>query len=230
MFSYYGGKSKIIKHYPKPLFQTIIEPFAGSARYALEFGQDKEVWLNDKYDVIYKIWKYLVNATPEQINSLPNLKKGDDLRNFNLSEEERYLLGFSVGNGRAVPSHTVTSFGDKTSYPKEDSRWRPNSTWTLTKNRILKNLQLIKNWKITNLDYRDMENVEGTYFIDPPYENGGNLYVENKINFQELASWCKARKGQIIVCENTKASWLPFRPLIEMRGQKHTTIEAIYTK
>ena len=230
MFSYYGGKSKIIKHYPKPLFQTIIEPFAGSARYALEFGQDKEVWLNDKYDVIYKIWKYLVNATPEQINSLPNLKKGDDLRNFNLSEEERYLLGFSVGNGRAVPSHTVTSFGDKTSYPKEDSRWRPNSTWTLTKNRILKNLQLIKNWKITNLDYREMENVKGTYFIDPPYENGGNLYVENKINFQELANWCKTRKGQIIVCENTKASWLPFRPLIEMRGQKHTTIEAIYTK
>ena len=140
-----------------------------------------------------------------------------------------YLLGFSVGNGRATPSYTVTSFGDKTSYPKTDSRWRPNSTWTLTKNRILKNLDLIKNWKITNLDYRELPDIEATFFIDAPYQYGGSLYKENNINFQELGEWCKSRKGQVIVCENTKADWLPFKPLVEMRGQKHTTTEAIWT-
>jgi site-specific DNA-adenine methylase len=229
MFSYYGGKSKIIKYYPIPKYNTIIEPFAGSARYALEFGKGKDIWLNDKYDVVYKIWKYLINSNPEQINNLPNIKKGDDIRKFNLPEEERYLLGFSVGNGRASPSYTVTSFGDQTSYPKTDSRWRPNSTWTLTKNRILKNLDLIKNWKITNLDYLDLPNIEATWYIDAPYQFGGDLYPENKINFQELAEWCKSRKGQIIVCENSKANWLPFKNLKEMSGQKHRTMESIYT-
>ncbi len=37
MFSYYGSKSKIVKHYPPPEYDTIIEPFAGSARYALMY-------------------------------------------------------------------------------------------------------------------------------------------------------------------------------------------------
>lgn len=228
-FSYYGGKSKVINHYPEPRYDTIIEPFAGSARYALKHGLNRDVWLNDKYDVIYKLWKYLINTNKEQIENLPNIKKGDDIRNFNLSEEEKYLLGFSVGNGRAQPSWTVTSFGDKTSYPKTDSRWRPNSTWTLTKNRILNNLDLIKNWKITNLDYRELPDIEGTWYIDSPYQFGGDLYVENNINFEELAEWCKSRKGQVIVCENSKANWLPFRPLAQLHGQKHKTLEMIWT-
>lgn len=229
MFSYYGGKSKIVKLYPKPTHNLIIEPFAGSARYALEFGKDKDVWLNDKYDAIFKLWKYLTTCSREQIEKLPNIKKGDNLKSFNLNEDELILLGFSVGNGLARPSFTVTDFGDKTSYPKTDPRWRPNSTWTLTKNRILKNLELVKNWKITNLDYKDIPNIEATYFIDPPYQFGGNFYIENKIDYQELSEWCLSRKGQVIVCENSKANWLPFTPLTEMRGQKHKTIESIFT-
>lgn len=229
MFSYYGGKSKIIHHYPEPKFSTIIEPFAGSARYALRFGKDRKVILNDKYEIIYKIWKYLVNTSEEQIRNLPNIKKGDDIRNLNLTEEERYLIGFSVGNGRAQPSHKVTSFGDKTSYPKTDSRWRPNSTWTLTKNRILENLNLIKGWEILNKNYTELDNIEATWFIDPPYKFGGSLYVENKIDYNELTEWCLSRKGQIIVCENSKADWLPFKFLTEMSGQKHRTTEVIYT-
>lgn len=32
MFSYYGAKTKIVDYYPKPLFDKIVEPFAGSAR------------------------------------------------------------------------------------------------------------------------------------------------------------------------------------------------------
>jgi site-specific DNA-adenine methylase len=35
MFSYYGSKSKIVKYYPCPAHDKIIEPFAGSARYSL---------------------------------------------------------------------------------------------------------------------------------------------------------------------------------------------------
>ena len=229
MFSYYGGKSKIIHKYQEAKYPLIIEPFAGSACYSLRFGQNKNVWLNDKYDIIYKVWQYLINADRKRIEELPHLKKGDDIRNFNLSQEELYLVGFCVGNGRSSPGYKVTAFGDKTHYPKEDSRWRPNSTWTLTRNRILKYLDMIKNWKITNIDYKDLPDIEATWYIDPPYQFGGDLYVENKINYQELAEWCKSRKGLVIVCENSKADWLPFKFLTEMSGSKHRTTEVIWT-
>lgn len=229
MFSYYGGKSKIINHYPEPKFNKIIEPFAGSARYALKWGLGREVHLNDKYDVVYKIWNYLKNVTEDEINSLPNLKLGDDLRNLGLTEEQYLLMSFCIATGRAQPAFTVTAFGDKTSYPKDDPRWRPNSTWTLTKKRILNNLNLIKDWKITNQNYLDLENEEAVWYCDPPYKFGGDLYVENQIDYNQLRDWCLSRKGQVIVCENSKADWLPFKPLVQLCGQKHKTLEVIYT-
>ena len=55
--------------------------------------------------------------------------------------------------------------------------------------------------------------------------------MNNKnIDYNDLAEWCKSRNGQIIVCENTKADWLDFKPLAELKGQLHTTMEAIWYK
>jgi len=68
MFSYYGSKSRIVDVYPPPKFDKVIEPFAGSARYALKYWQ-KEVLLVDKYDVITDIWTYLINATEKDIEA-----------------------------------------------------------------------------------------------------------------------------------------------------------------
>lgn len=229
MFSYYGGKSKVIYYYPKPKFNLIFEPFAGSACYSYNYGLNKEVWLNDSYDVIYKVWKYILNATPEQINKLPDIKRGDDIRKLNLTEEERYLLGFCCSNGVSRPTNIVTTYADKTAFPKDHPSWRPSTTWQLTRRRILDKLPAIKNWKITNLDYKELPDIEATWIIDSPYQFGGQYYIKNEINYEELADWCKSRKGQVIVSENTKANWLPFRPLKEMRGQKYKTVEAIWT-
>jgi 16S rRNA G966 N2-methylase RsmD len=75
-------------------------------------------------------------------------------------------------------------------------------------------------------------NDEATWFIDPPYEFGGHRYQHsnNNINFIELSEWCKSRNGQAIVCENTKAKWLPFKPVIKFTGtQKNVTVEAIWS-
>ena len=61
-------KSRIVDVYPPPKFDKVIEPFAGSARYALKYWQ-KEVLLVDKYDVITDIWTYLINATEKDIEA-----------------------------------------------------------------------------------------------------------------------------------------------------------------
>ena len=74
-----------------------------------------------------------------------------------------------------------------------------------------------------------MKNTEATWFIDPPYQFGGHAYVENKINFNHLSNWCKTREGQVIVCENTKADWLPFKPMINNKGTHKITTEAIWS-
>jgi len=41
MFSYYGSKKKIVKYYPEPVHDVIIEPFAGAAWYSLEYPIEK---------------------------------------------------------------------------------------------------------------------------------------------------------------------------------------------
>ena len=59
----------------------------------------------------------------------------------------------------------------------------------------------------------------------------GHAYVKSNrhINFLELGQWCRDRQGQIIVCENTSADWMDFKPLIAQRGSMATTTEAIWT-
>ena len=32
------------------------------------------------------------------------------------------------------------------------------------------------------------------------------------MDYGQLSSWCKNRKGQVIVCEQEGAEWLSFRP------------------
>ncbi len=58
--------------------------------------------------------------------------------------------------------------------------------------------------------------MKATWFVDPPYQNMGKLYKENKIDYQELGTYCRERLGQVMVCENEGADWLPFEKLTEI--------------
>ena len=91
MWSYYGSKSKIINLYPPPKYGNIIEPFAGTARYALKFF-DHDVLLVDKYEIVVEIWHYLQQASPNDVLGLPITKRGDEIENYNLSRVEKNLL------------------------------------------------------------------------------------------------------------------------------------------
>lgn len=217
MFSYYGSKSKVVHLYPKPKHDKIIEPFAGSARYSLKYF-DRDVLLVDKYEVIVKIWKWLQKATPQDVLKLPSLKVGDTINRDDFDcIEQAWLMGFIVQQGVNAPRLTVSSFA-------EDAIERQ-------KKSIANNLFKIKHWKIELGSYEDISNQEATWFIDPPYQFGGEYYwTGNKhINYPALADWCKSREGHVIVCENTKADWMPFYSMREMNGAIHTTTEAIWS-
>ena len=217
MFSYYGSKSKIVDYYPPPKHSKIIEPFAGSARYALKY-YDREVLLVDKYETIIKLWKWLQKCEPKDILGLPKLKKGDDIRNISgLCEEEIILLGYGAQAGVAKHGNTVTEAGTRVMK-------------TMFKN-VASQLHKIKHWEIRQGCYTEIENETATWFIDPPYQFGGHEYkCSNKqIDFGKLAEWCEDRNGQAIVCENTKADWLPFKPMVDMQGAMFKTTEAIWS-
>lgn len=222
MWSYYGRKSKIVKYYPKPKYNLIIEPFAGTAVYSLyQKNWEKQVILIDKYKDIIDIWKYLIQAKEKDIMNLPSIKKGDDIRKFTqLIKEERMLMGFWINRGSNAPKNIVTEWASKGGY------------WEKKKKEMATNLHKIRHWKIFYNEYINIPNKEATWFIDPPYQFGGELYIESNknINYQSLANYCKTRKGQIIVCENSKANWLDFKPLIELQGQSHKTMESIWYK
>ena len=217
MWSYYGTKKKIAKYYPLPQKDIIIEPFCGAAQYSL-YGDNwkKKVYLVDKYKVITDIWDYLINVSEKDILSLPDMNEGDNVDNHDqLLIVEKELIGFCINGGSAQPKKTVKKF----------------NSWNSTKINIAKNLYKIRHWKVKYDDYHNINNVDATWYIDPPYQYGGQWYrLSNKnIDYVELADWCKSRKGQIIVCENTKANWLDFKPLVELKGQLHKTTEAIWT-
>jgi hypothetical protein len=167
---------------------------------------------------IINLWLFLQKCSPKDIKSLPILKVGEDIRNIkSLCLEQRMLLGFYAQAGAAHPGNRVSEMGSR-------------NMVTMKKN-LLNNIPKIKDWKIINCDYKDISNQEATWFIDPPYQFGGHSYKfsNNKIDYAALFSWCSSRRGQTIVCENTKATWLPVTPLKRIQGAANTnTFEGVY--
>src|SRR5690606_37766424 len=88
MFSYYGSKSKLVHLYPEPRYDHIIEPFAGSARYALRYC-DRQVTLVDACPKICAIWRWLINASIDDVSALPELPQGADLRDYDFPDPVR---------------------------------------------------------------------------------------------------------------------------------------------
>lgn len=221
MWGYYGSKSKIIDKYPAPTTDTIVEPFAGTAQYGLKYF-DREVILVEKYDVIARLWRWLQTCSKKDILDLPRLKCGQSIDDYQWDcDEAKWLVGFIITGAPTQPKKTA-------------SKWktviRPN-TQNYKLELIANNLDRIRHWKVIEGDYTQAPDIRATWFVDPPYQNGGQYYRHSNknISYEKLASWCLERKGQLIVCENSKATWLPFKHLTHMRGIKFKTTECVYT-
>lgn len=213
-FGYYGGKWRdALKHYPEPQHDTIVEPFAGSAGYSLRYASRKII-LCEIDPVLAEVWRYLIAVEPSEIRAIPDVPVDgtvDDLKK--ITQEAKWLVGLWLNRGIAQPRVSP-------------SKWmrdgiRPGSFWgKRVRETIASQVEAIRHWQVFNKSYEECPFAEqATWFIDPPYEKAGQYYRfgSKQIDYEALATWSRARRGQVIVCENEGATWLPFRKLADVK-------------
>ena len=196
------------------MFDTIIEPFAGAAGYALRHHQ-KKVILVERDPILAGTWGYLIRVSPEEILALPDLMPGQDTSDLNLPQEAKWLIGWWLNKGANAPRRTPSSW--------MRGGTRDSSYWGgAVRHRIAGQLGLIRHWQVIEGDYSLAPDIEATWFIDPPYQNAGKYYRygSGQLDFNVLGAWCRGRQGQVMVCENEGAFWLPFLPFRVSRSNQ----------
>jgi hypothetical protein len=223
-FSYYGSKWRLAPRYPKPVHDTIIEPFAGSACYSLTYP-DRRVRLFDKSEHIVGTWRYLIGASESEIRALPDIAPETLIDDLPIPQEAKWLIGWWANIAATSPRKRASA------WTRREGQSSTNAWGTGVRERIASQLHAIRHWTITQGDYRDAGDVEATWFIDPPYQGrAGKRYVHGSdaIDYADLGAWCKSRPGQVIVCENVGADWLPFAPWRQTKGARWQSREAIW--
>jgi hypothetical protein len=215
-FSYYGGKFRAAPRYPKPAFPHIVEPFAGSAGYALRYPHLR-VTLVDKSPVIAEVWRYLIDVPEAEIRALPVLPPDGHLDDYpRLPLGAQYLIGFWLNRGTTRPERKPSAWhrGFQATGERPLSRWSEQA-----KARIASQLHRIRHWTVVEGSYQDGPAGPATRFVDPPYNNkAGKRYPVRGLDFDALGMWCRAQEGQTIVCEQEGADWLPFRPFATLKA------------
>jgi hypothetical protein len=212
-FKHFGSKARLAKELPPPRFKTIIEPFAGSAAYAVQHATPAhDVLLFDTDERVCIVWDYLIHASAADIMRLPvdHFLAGGDIRDLNLPRAEylliqRWLSISGSHNYKLAPSLLDRSV-------QSDARM-----WSeMVRARISRQVGQIKHWKIKQEPYDCAPDIEAHWHVDPPYQGNAHGFQEYKCkapDFEKLGTWCRSRRGDITVHEQHGATWLPFQTL-----------------
>ncbi len=225
-FTYFGGKYRLAPRYPKPEHKWLIEPFAGSAGYALRHPE-RRVLLIERSPAIAGIWRYLTRVSAAEVRRLPLLEPGQSVDSLDIPEEARWLLGMWVNSGSAQPKKTMGNWRGSLPRHIRMCRWSPH-----VRERIAIQLDAIRHWVIREGSYTDAPDIEASWFVDPPYIGMGRHYPHGSrgVDYAALGAWCRSRPGQVIVCENTGADWLPFEHFHDAKAKTGISKEAIWTR
>jgi hypothetical protein len=217
-FSFYGAKWRTARRYPAPTHSTIVEPFAGSAGYAGNYS-DRQVVLVDADETIAGLWSYLINVSAAEIRALPDrVEHTDDVVG---PQEARSLIGFWLNKGAERPRHRPSA------WMRRDPR--PGICWGAeVRDRIAEQVEHIRHWRVLHGDYTAAPDVTATWLIDPPYVDKGRRYRRRVTDHGALGMWCRERSGQVIVCEQDGATWLPFAHLADAKSTRGTSREVVW--
>lgn len=197
---YPGGKSKATKTlapwYPDN-FKEYREPFIGGGSVAFYITQaypNVPVWINDLYVPLYNFWIQLRdngNELSERLKEIKNrvsdfaTQDERDSSHRELFDKLRVDINTQEGLERAVSFFILNkcSFSGLT----ENSTFSPTasrSNFSFVGIEKLKEYsKLMKNWKITNIDYSEVINASGEdvfVFLDPPYDIKDFLYGKDR--------------------------------------------------
>lgn len=215
-FTYYGGKKGSAHRYPPPAYSTIVEPFAGSAGYALKWATPStRVILVERDPMLCDVWRHLL---------------ADDAAQW-LADTPAHVV-----EGETAPPIVMLTTGH--AYRGRVTQ-RIARDWSSARRRLIAAVPRIRGWELIEGDYTDAPDVRATWFVDPPYARkpdgrdpgGAYRYDGSAIDYATLGEWCRARRGQVIVCEQEGATWLPFRPLFVQHAQSgQPRVEVVWTR
>lgn len=229
-FSFYGGKWRAALRYPQPEYGVIVEPFAGSAGYSVRHAA-RSVRLYDLDEKIIATWRYLIGASEREIRALPLMAAGEHVSDLPVSQEARWLIGWWLNKGMTAPCLTPGRWMREAMPGRLDTYWGAG-----VRDRLATQVAGIRHWQAEVSSYADIPDGAATWFIDPPYQGAPGIrytHSNRRIDYQALGDWCRARAGQVMVCENVGADWLPFQPFMMAKataghGRTRVSHEAIW--
>lgn len=212
-FSYYGAKWRQAALLPVPTHDTIVEPFAGSAGYATRYGAGRRVVLVERDPVVASVWRWLLAARPADVLALPDVPDGGTVADLGLEPGAAALVGFWINKGTASPCVRPSAW--MRSEPGSAQFWGAD-----VRQRIAAQLPGIAAWALIEGDYSDAPPIVATWHVDPPYQQAGRhyRYGSARLDYAALGAWCRTLRGQVMVCENAGADWLPFEPFAAMKA------------
>lgn len=236
LFPYYGSCHSMAPKYPRPRYNRVIEPFAGSSCYSLHHWQ-RDVVLVERDPVIAELWRYLLRVSPAEVLALPDLEPEQSTDDLEVEPAARSLIGLWANQGNSYPCKKKSSWAAVVDARRRQQRL----TWDArARARIARQLEAIRHWTIVEGDYAEATDHRGssapwleraTWFIDPPYigRPGSHYrYGSKGIDYTELAAWARTLEGQVMVREQFGATWLPFEGLGTVHGQRGKSTEVAW--
>ena len=235
-----GGKSRALKkleiHNPKNM-DNIIEirdAFLGGGSYPLYLSQiypEKSIWVNDIYEPLYNWWIQLRDNCEEMKTKILELKKNNEdidkckelfihskvvINDMNYSKIDRAVAFYILNK---------CSFSGLT----ENSSFSKLASVSNFKISIIDSLDfyssIIQNWKITNIDYKELMKGDGHVFLylDPPYDIKSNVYgkkgdLHKIFNHEDFKEECLKCKCRLLVSYN-----------LEINGLSNGSFDLTYT-
>lgn len=210
---YPGGKSRAVKKILQfiPSYAEFREPLVGGASVFISLKQaypTKKYWINDLNNDLYHFWLNLRDNPTRLIRGIENIKNnykgGRGLHKMYIRENGKSSLEkairFFVLN-RITFSGTIEAGGY--SQGAFQSRFTDSCIRGLKENSVL-----LKNTKITDLDYEDVVRAPGKnvfVFLDPPYLSATKSRLYGK-NGNLHTSFDHKRFAEVM--KKTKHKWL----------------------